>query len=153
MLESAIRAKGYSATKLLTDENIEECLNYYSMAEDELYASIGANSMSSKLVSGRLIAIHDRKIKAEENKTQENTSINLSVPSDKHINIKGLNNILVKFANCCHPMYGDKIVGFVSAGRGVIIHRDICPNVQYFKSSRLIEATWKDIVQPNKKKK
>ncbi len=114
MLESAIRAKGYSATKLLTEENIEECLNYYSMAEDELYASIGANSMSSKLVSGRLIAIHDKKIKAEENKTQENTAINFSVPSDKHINIKGLNNILVKFANCCHPMYGDKIVGFVS---------------------------------------
>lgn len=153
MLESAIRAKGYSATKLLTEENIEECLNYYSMAEDELYASIGANSMSSKLVSGRLIAIHDRKIKAEENKTQEYTSVNLSVPSDKHINIKGLNNILVKFANCCHPMYGDKIVGFVSAGRGVIIHRDVCPNVQYFKSSRLIEASWKDISQPNKKKK
>ncbi|MBR1987933.1 MAG: bifunctional (p)ppGpp synthetase/guanosine-3',5'-bis(diphosphate) 3'-pyrophosphohydrolase [Clostridia bacterium] len=153
MLESAIRAKGYSATKLLTEENIQECLSYYSMAEDELYASIGANSMSSKLVSGRLISIHDRKIKAEENKTQENTTISLSVPSDKHIAIKGLNNILVKFANCCHPMYGDKIVGFVSAGRGVIIHRDICPNVQYFKSSRLIEASWKDIAQPNKKKK
>lgn len=152
MLESAIRVKGYSASKLMTSENMQECLNYYGMEEDELFANIGANSMSAKIVSGRLIIIHDKKIKAEETKTQERNSVNLTVPSDKQISIKGLNNILVKFANCCHPMYGDKIIGFVSAGRGIIIHRDICPNVQYFKASRLIEASWKETDSKKNKK-
>lgn len=154
MVESAIRAKGYSASKIMTESNMQECLNYYGMTNEELFANVGANSISAKIVSNRLISIHDKKVKAEESKTQENTTINLSVPSDKQISIKGLNNIMVKFANCCHPMYEDNIIGFVSAGRGVIIHRDICPNVQYFKSSRLIEASWKEMaIKPKKKSK
>ena len=50
-------------------------------------------------------------------------------------------------------MHGDDIIGFVSAGRGVIIHRTVCPNVSYFSSSRLIEASWKPIEIQSKKKK
>ena len=69
----------------------------------------------------------------------------------KQINLKGLNNILIKFAKCCQPMYGDDIIGFISAGRGVIIHRRICPNVSYFRESRLIEASWKKLEEKHKK--
>jgi GTP pyrophosphokinase len=50
-------------------------------------------------------------------------------------------------------MYGDDIIGFISAGRGVIIHRKVCPNVSYFRESRLIEAWWKPLEdKPTKKK-
>ena len=59
----------------------------------------------------------------------------------------------MKFANCCHPIYGDEIVGFVSAGRGIIIHRKVCPNISYFRESRLIEAFWKPIQEKPKKTK
>ena len=59
----------------------------------------------------------------------------------------------MKFANCCHPIYGDEIVGFISAGRGIIIHRKVCPNISYFRESRLIEAFWKPIQETTKKTK
>ena len=50
-------------------------------------------------------------------------------------------------------MYGDSIIGFVSTGRGVIIHRSICPNTNYFSKSRLIETTWKPLeINPKKVK-
>ena len=50
-------------------------------------------------------------------------------------------------------MHGDDIIGFISAGRGVIIHRSICPNVSYFSSTRLIDASWKPIEEKVKKSK
>ena len=77
----------------------------------------------------------------------------LATPKENQIAVKGLNNILINFAKCCHPMHGDEIIGFVSAGRGIIIHRSICPNVSYFSSTRLIEASWKPIEEKPKKKK
>ncbi|MBN2619123.1 MAG: bifunctional (p)ppGpp synthetase/guanosine-3',5'-bis(diphosphate) 3'-pyrophosphohydrolase [Spirochaetales bacterium] len=54
------------------------------------------------------------------------------------------NNILVSFANCCHPVIGDKIVGFISRGRGVIVHREDCPNLQGINEfeERKIAVTW-----------
>ena len=81
------------------------------------------------------------------------TTVSLTAPAEKQIKLEGLNNILIKFANCCHPMHGDDIVGFISAGRGVIIHRVICPNVSYFSSSRMIDASWKPIEEKTKKSK
>ena len=48
-------------------------------------------------------------------------------------------------------MYGDDIIGFISAGRGVIIHRKQCPNVSYFRASRLIDSWWKPAEEKNKK--
>jgi GTP pyrophosphokinase len=50
-------------------------------------------------------------------------------------------------------MHGDDIVGFISAGRGVIVHRTVCPNVSYFSSTRLIDASWKPVEDKPKKSK
>ena len=63
-----------------------------------------------------------------------------------------MDNVLIKFAGCCHPMYGDDILGFVSTGRGVIIHRTVCPNTAYFDEDRIQLAGWKPIEIKQKKK-
>ena len=49
---------------------------------------------------------------------------------------------MVKFAKCCCPIEGDDIIGFISQGRGIIVHRKQCPNVAFFDSDRLIEVDW-----------
>ena len=54
-----------------------------------------------------------------------------------------INNLMVKFAKCCCPIEGDEIVGFVSQGRGIIVHRKQCPNVSFFDKDRLIDVEWK----------
>ena len=100
-----------------------------------------------------MASLYQKKIKATIENPVRNTTVSLAEPSEKQILLKGLNNILMKFANCCHPMYGDDIIGFISAGRGIIIHRKVCPNISYFRESRLIEAFWKPVEEKAKKKK
>lgn len=144
LLENAIKEKGYSVAKLLAKAYLDEILEYYNMTEiDELYTNIGTNAISAKYIANKLASSYQKQIKQEENTDIQATKISLSTPTDKQIQLKGLNNILIKFAGCCKPMHGDSIVGFVSAGRGVIIHRSICPNLSYFDSNRIIDAYWK----------
>lgn len=155
MLDNAIKEKGYAVSKLTTKEYLDNILSYYNLELDELYANIGVNSISAKVIANKLVGAYQKQLRSEiatTNTTLEN-HVTLMTPSDKQINIKGLNNILLGFAGCCHPMYGDDIIGFVSAGRGVIIHRSLCPNISYFDSSRLIEAEWKLLDPPKPKKK
>lgn len=152
MLENAIKEKGYAANKLLASSNVEELLNYYNLANlDEFYNLIGTSALSAKNLANRLAQTYQKQIK-EHIPVQKN-EISLSAPTENQVVLKDLNNILIKFAGCCHPMKGDDIVGFVSTGRGVIIHRAICPNVSYFDDSRLIEASWKTLQEKNDKKR
>ena len=152
MLEGAIKEKGYSVTKLM--QNLNEILKQYNYTEEnELFANIGTGAIPAKGCANKLASIYQKQIKETIETPQRNTTVTFAEPTEKQIDLKGLNNILLKFANCCHPMYGDDIVGFISAGRGIIIHRRVCPNISYFRESRLIEAFWKPIEEKKKKKK
>ncbi len=153
MLEAAIKEQGYSISKL-TQNGMEDILKQYNYTEDnELYANIGTSAIPARAIANKLASLYQKKIKATIENPIRNTSVTLAEPSEKQIDLKGLNNILMKFANCCHPMYGDEIVGFISAGRGIIIHRRVCPNISYFRESRLIEAFWKPQEQKENSKK
>ena len=154
ILENAIKEKGYSINKLTNDNNFEEIVQYYNLADvDEFYLNIGTGAISAKLIANKLAQAYKKQIQDQNKITPQSSSVTLATPKENQIAVKGLNNILINFAKCCHPMHGDEIIGFVSAGRGIIIHRSICPNVSYFSSSRLIEASWKPIEEKPKKKK
>ncbi len=153
MLEAAIKEQGYSVSKLMQN-GINDILSQYNYTEEnELFANIGTNAIPSRAIANKLASLYQKQIKATIESPARNTTVTLAEPIEKQIDLKGLNNILMKFANCCHPMYGDEIVGFISAGRGIIIHRRVCPNISYFRESRLIEAFWKPVDETNKKKK
>ena len=64
-------------------------------------------------------------------------------PQENSVNVKGVGNLLIKFAKCCCPIEGDEIVGFVSHGQGIVVHRKQCPNLSFFDPDRLIEVNWK----------
>ena len=153
MLDGAIKELGYSVSKL-TQNGLDEILKQYNYTEeDELFANIGTNAIPPRSIANKLASLYQKQIKANIENPIRNTTVTLAEPTEKQIDLKGLNNILMKFANCCHPIYGDEIVGFISAGRGIIIHRKVCPNISYFRESRLIEAFWKPIDDKPKKQK
>ena len=154
MLENAIKEKGYSVSKLMTKKNLTEILDYYNFTEeDELFANIGTNAIPSKVLANKLASAYQKQIKAESEIISAPTGITITAPTEKQVFVKGMDNVLIKFAGCCHPMYGDDIIGFVSTGRGVIIHRAVCPNTVYFDADRLQVAGWKQIEIKNKKNK
>ncbi len=154
MLENALKEKGFSISKLMSNSNVEELLKYYNLNEvDEFYNIIGTNAVSAKNIANRLALNYQKQIVEQEILPAQKNEVSLTPPTENQVAIKDLNNILIKFAGCCHPMKGDDIIGFVSAGRGIIIHRSICPNVSYFHHSRLIEASWKPVKEKPKRTK
>ena len=64
------------------------------------------------------------------------------IHSTGDVMIKGVDGLLVRFARCCNPVPGDKIIGFVSRGRGVVVHRCDCPNMKAEDPARFLEASW-----------
>lgn len=153
MLENAIKDKGYAVNKLINTDAMQEIIDYYNVADiDEFYALIGTNAIKPIAIANKLALAFQKQFKAEQEQIVSHNTITLADPQENQVSLKGLNNILMKFAGCCRPMYGDEIVGFVSTGRGVIIHRKQCPNVACFDEGRLIDASWKPIVEKPKKK-
>ena len=145
IFEAAIKNLGYSVSKVTEKKYIQVLLDKFNFSElDELLASIGHGAYSAKMLAGRLIQIYQADIKKQQEKlqTQHIESVEYK-PSDNKIDVKGINNLMVKFAKCCCPIEGDEIIGFISQGRGIIVHRKQCPNVSFFDKDRLIDVEWK----------
>ena len=74
----------------------------------------------------------------------EKATRQLTTHSETGVVIEGLSSPQLKLANCCLPIPGDAIIGFVSKQSGIVIHADFCPNCSQFEGNRLIEAFWSD---------
>jgi len=124
----------------------------YAHAEDIL-AGIGAGKLSAKQIGTKLLKLmaKDGEVaKPEPTEPEFPLSQPMIAPRSKRrksgggVKVKGIDDVLVRLANCCHPVPGDKIIGFVTRGRGVSVHRLDCPNARELLSSpeRIIEVDW-----------
>ena len=72
--------------------------------------------------------------------------------TDSGVVVKGIDNLLIRLSRCCTPVPGDEIVGFITKGRGVSVHRADCPNIQEDENAeRLIEVEWENGLTPVRK--
>lgn len=118
---------------------------------EDLFASIGNGNVSPKQVTTRLIKKISESIEVEKKEEEELVKqkvVEKELPEivipKTAIKVKGLDGVLVRFAKCCNPVPGDKIVGYITRGRGVSVHRVDCSNVRDFSkdSECLIEVSW-----------
>jgi len=148
ILEQSAKAKNLSLSKLINKNYIGELLDKYSLkSEDEMYAAVGYGSLTSAQVLTKLINIYnehneDKEIVTKSIVMDQNTIKNLS-------SINELSNMMVKFAHCCSPIPGDEIVGFVSRGKGVTIHKADCPTLLSLEKDRVMKLTWSDNISDN----
>ena len=114
--------------------------------EDDLYAAIGLGGITAQQVVSRLKEEYRKKYGQPEPEPVTEFKPQKKVrKTGKGVLISGIDNVLLRFAKCCTPVPGDKIVGVVTRGRGVSIHRTNCPNVvNRVDSERLLEATWEE---------
>ena len=140
MLEAEAKRRGYSLSDLLTEESFNKLSNKLVFTSvNEMMASVGYGAVSVNQVIFKLIDYY----KKEMPKTPEVLSNDkLKNTPAGTVSVKGMNGLLVRFAHCCNPVMGDEIVGFVSRGRGVIIHRKDCPNLVGEDPERLQPASW-----------
>ncbi len=140
MLEEEAKKRGFALSDLLTEEAFLRLSSKLSFSnQDEMYASVGFGAVSTNQVLLKLIDSYRRAQPKEEivnfvsNKTTQGS-----------VNVKGMHGLLVRFAGCCNPVPGDDIIGFISRGRGVTVHRRDCPNLSSVDKDRLIEVNWTD---------
>ncbi len=139
ILSEQVQAKNFSISQLITEEYMDEVLEKYNFEnEDELYAAIGGGSLSAGQVVGKFIALWNKDHKIEVLPTKV---VQLKKNKDGVL-IDGDSGLLVRFAGCCTPIEGDEIIGYISRGKGVTIHRQSCPNLKYLEPERLIGAQW-----------
>lgn len=124
-----------------------------------MYAAVGYNGITALQVANRLTE-KERKLRDQEEQekiVQEVTSEPKHYPQGRKreagVRVKGIDNLLVRLSKCCNPVPGDHIVGFITKGRGVSVHRDDCPNVKTNEAQeRLIPVEWEHESQVQRRK-
>ncbi|MFD1705511.1 RelA/SpoT family protein [Siminovitchia sediminis] len=146
LIEKEIKEMDFDIKEVLTPENIERTAEKFNFpTKDDMYAAVGYNGISAQQVANRL-AEKWRKKRDEEEAVKEITEgrqINRPRKHDAGVKVKGADNLLIRLSRCCNPVPGDDIVGFITKGRGVSVHRRDCPNVSNTEQeNRLISVEW-----------
>lgn len=131
LLEKEARRVNIPFSKLFRDEWLQGVYRKYNMNEgiEDLYASVGYGGLSSHKIVMRLREeyMKEQKAKAPEEFVAHERK---RKSSSNGIEVLGIDNCLVRLSKCCNPVPGDEIVGFITKGRGVSVHRADCPNIQ-----------------------
>lgn len=147
MLEQAIKNKGYMPSKLLIDKYLDVTqFKYVFNTSDELYASIGYGSVPVNNICNKICQMYEEDHKDEiqvENIPKLNQTLTIRKNKDGVL-IDGDSGMLIRYAGCCTPIFGESITGYISRGRGVTIHCSNCKNLKYLEQDRLIDAVWDD---------
>jgi len=145
LLEKEVKKQGYKLTELLKDPWLKEIADKLNIKElDSLYAAIGNGSIKELQVITRLKNkyLEKNEIKVDPKKLKTKMKMKNKKPTSGVI-IKGMDDLKVRFAKCCNPVPGDEIIGYITRGRGVSIHRIDCTNISGQENDgRLIEAEW-----------
>ncbi len=140
MLEAEAKRKGYALNDILTESSFKKLSNKLIFSSvNEMLASVGYGAVGVNQVIYKLIDYYKKEI-PKPVKVVDSSKLRHTPASS--VTIKGMGGLLVKFAHCCNPVPGDDIVGFVSRGRGVIVHRADCSNLSDIDRNRLQPAQW-----------
>ncbi len=156
LIERELRRVNLTQAQLFRPDWLQQMYKKYNFSSlDDIYASVGYGGLSAQKVVLRLRDLYNQLKKQEpekvyeEQKQQIEEKRSLGKDRTNGIEVVGIDNCLVRLSRCCNPVPGDKIVGFITKGRGVSVHRADCPNMQPSALSdedkeRFIEVKWKD---------
>ena len=139
-LEEEAKKRGFTLSTLLTADSFKRISERFSFgAMEEMYAAVGYGSVSVNQILFKLIDFYRK----ETPHAFEVRAGDGGGRSPGGVLVNGQAGMLVRFAGCCSPVPGDKIVGYTSRGRGVVIHRADCSNIHGVEQDRLLSATWR----------
>ncbi len=161
MLERELKRLGLEPSAWMTDDKLQEAASKYTFNDiEDMMSAIGFGGITAAQICTKLTEKMRREAE-EANQielTGEMKEIKASSPNKKSrpnhgVTVKGVDNLLVRFARCCNPVPGDAIVGYITRGRGVSVHRMDCTNIPFGEdgeeADRVIEVEWEDSVEAN----
>ncbi|MEG0376922.1 MAG: RelA/SpoT AH/RIS domain-containing protein, partial [Eubacterium sp.] len=142
-LEREIKREGLQDTKLLSAHELEivsDKMGFKTISD--FYAAIGYNGIKIGTIMQKMRLLFPDEFPKEEEEVVIKKRARLK-KSTSSIIVAGHNEIDVRFSKCCNPVPGDKIVGYITMGRGISVHRTDCPNVlEMTDPSRIVEVEW-----------
>ncbi|MHB1055887.1 MAG: ACT domain-containing protein, partial [Thermoleophilia bacterium] len=152
LLQEALRRKGLASQKIVASSAFAELTRTMGFLKaEDLYVSLGTGKTSPLQVITRITQqledsgdIPAHVTKSTSIPARERSAV--AAPGDLGISVDGVSDVGVRLAKCCKPLPGDKIVGYISLGKGVSIHRKDCPNaraLEHQSKERFINVAWK----------
>jgi len=162
MIERELKRIGLVPAEWMTDEKLLDVARKFSFQDvEDMLSAIGFGGITAAQICTRLTE-KLRKEADEANQielTEEGVEVKPQAPAERRsrpssgVIVKGVDNLLVRFARCCNPVPGDEIIGYVTRGRGVSVHRADCPNIQAAaeeeEAARIIEVAWEETTDAN----
>lgn len=157
LVEKEIREMGFDPKEILTPENLKRVAEKFNILnEDDMFATVGFNGITALQVSNRLT----EKLRKQKEREQE-PDITKTVSElktfqskkkhDSGVRVPGIENLLIRVSRCCNPVPGDEIVGYITKGRGVSVHRKDCTNLDLTENAnRLIPVEWESCANDRK---
>lgn len=155
-VEKQLQSQDFRPKDFLNKTALAETLDRFNFqSEDDMYAAVGFGEVTAQIVVNRLTEKARREQEKERQKQEAEELMKQPVKKEpdkmkvRHeggIVIQGVDNLLVRISRCCNPVPGDDIVGYITKGRGVSIHRADCPNIVNNEEvqQRLIDVEWED---------
>lgn len=145
-LEQVAKLNNYNLAELTDDKISEIYAQRNCKTLEDLYWEIGKGSISALGIINRLLGITDQKVTEDlllEQYSEKNSEVRKRTSKNGYgIIVEGLDKAHLRIGNCCQAVYGDEIVGYVSRGNGIIVHRKGCPNINYEEKDRFINLSW-----------
>ncbi|GAE30441.1 RelA/SpoT family protein [Halalkalibacter hemicellulosilyticus] len=149
LIEKEIRERDFDVKDVLTEENIADAAHKFSfVGEEDMFAATGYGGVSVKQIVNRLT----EKLQKQIDQEQEEQSLAEAISdvqtkgtqkkATSGVRVKGVDNLLTRLSRCCTPVPGDDIIGYITKGRGVSVHRADCPNIRNESEDRLLEVEW-----------
>jgi GTP pyrophosphokinase len=145
ILEKELRKFGLQQAKMIKSGDLAKVADEFSFqAVDDLIAAVGYGKMTANQIIGKILPQERLEEQQKEQKDGRLKHLIKKItrgPRDALL-IKGVDNVLVRYAGCCNPLPGDKVVGFITRGRGVTIHASDCQNAMNDDPHRRVEVEW-----------
>jgi GTP pyrophosphokinase len=144
LLEKELRKNGMSLSRFLKSKRAKEVFSRFRVGgEEELYARVGIGKLALPTVMEEVVPTEDSERDSLRPGFFERTVQRVAGDADgAGIRIQGMDNMLVRFAQCCNPVPGDPVTGWITRGRGVSVHRRGCPRVLELDPERRVQVSW-----------
>ncbi|MBD2844570.1 bifunctional (p)ppGpp synthetase/guanosine-3',5'-bis(diphosphate) 3'-pyrophosphohydrolase [Paenibacillus sp. IB182496] len=165
LLEREIKRLGLEPSAWLVDDKLQEVAGKFTFNDiEDMLSAIGFGGITAAQITTRLTEKMRREAEeasqlqlSSEVKEVKGASGSAAAQAKRRpthgVRVKGVDNLLVRFARCCNPVPGDDIVGYITRGRGVSVHRSDCNNIPAVgdgeEAARVIEVEWEDAVEAN----
>lgn len=154
LLEKYVRRKGLEPKQVIRTQWVNKAAkSIHLSSSDELYTQIGTGGVLASKVYQQLLTYYQEEKQEEVKRTEKSEKIPDSKkkpkdPTASGVTVKGVDNLMIRFSKCCNPVPGDEIVGFITKGRGISVHRKDCTNVVNLPEQervRFIDVEWDEV--------